>query len=186
MDFLADHPLLGMSLVFLARVCDVSLGTLRTILVFRAYRVRSAVIGFFESLIWLTAAGMVLRNMTGWHMALGYAAGYATGNYVGIWLESKLAMGMELVRVISTAPDVAMAAQLRDGQFSVVELDGRGDDGNPIEVLFVVEQRRRLPKLIQRIESTDPSAIYTITDVKVHRSSTASSLGVRRMFGGRK
>ena len=91
-----------------------------------------------------------------------------------------------LVRVISTAPDVAMAAQLRDGQFSVVEVDCRGDDGNPIEVLFVVEQRRRLPKLIQRIESTDPSAIYTITDVKVHRSSTASSLGVRRMFGGRK
>ena len=186
MDFLTDHPLLGALFVFCARVCDVSLGTLRTILVFRAYRVRAALLGFFESLIWVTAAGLVLRNMTGWHMALGYAAGYATGNYLGIWLESKLAMGMELVRVISPAPGVALAMRVREDEFSVVEVDGHGDDGNPIEVLFVVEQRRRLPKLIQRIETTDPSAIYTITDVKVHRSSTASGLSVRRMFGGRK
>jgi len=186
MEFLADYPLLAALFVFSARVCDVSLGTLRTLMVFRGYRLRSTLIGFGESMIWVAAAGLVLSNLTEWYMLVAYASGYATGNYVGIWLESKLAMGMELVRVISSEPNVALAKRLREDQFSIVAVDGRGDDGRAIEVLFAVEQRRRLPKLIARIHQADPSAIYTISDVKVHRSSTASGLATRQMFGGRK
>lgn len=186
MEFLADQPLLAALFVYSARVLDVSLGTLRTLMVFRGYRLRSALIGFVESLIWVAAAGMVLSSLTHWYMLVAYASGYATGNYVGIWLESKLAMGMELVRVISSEPDVALAQQLREQQFSVVEVAGRGDDGNGIEVLFVVEQRRRLPRLVAHIERSDPDAIYTISDVKVHRSSAMLGMRQRGLFGMRK
>ena len=67
-----------------------------------------------------------------------------------------------------------------------MEVAGRGDDGNSIEVLFVVEQRRLLPKLVARVEQLDPEAIYTISDVNVHRSSLASGVRSRSMFGMRK
>ena len=186
MEFLADHAALAALFVFSARVCDVSLGTLRTLMVFRGYRARSALIGFIESLIWVTAAGVVLSSLTEWYMMIAYAGGYATGNYVGIWLESKLAMGMELVRIISRQSGVSLSRALREEQFSVVEVAGRGDDGNSIEVLFVVEQRRLLPKLVARVEQLDPEAIYTISDVKVHRSSLASGVRSRSMFGMRR
>ena len=186
MDFLGDSPALLSVAVFFARVFDVSLGTLRTILVFRAYRIRAALIGFVEILIWVAAASVVLRDLSAWYVAVSYAGGFATGNYVGIWLESKLAMGMELVRAISASPDIALAKRLREDDFSVTELDGHDDDGVPVEVLLVVEERRRLPQLLRLIERTDPEAVYTISDVKRHRSTARASVRSRRMFSKRK
>lgn len=184
MDFLADHPVLLSVAVFCARVVDVSLGTLRVILVFRAYRAAAALIGFVEVLLWILAAGAVLRDLSAWYVAVAYAAGFATGNYVGIWLESKLALGMELVRAVSKSPDVALATRLREEGFSVTELDGQDDHGTPVEVLLVVEERRRLPRLLRAIEAADPDAIYTRSDVKHHRA--LSPTRDAQLFGKRK
>lgn len=186
MEFLSEHPVLAVLFVFVARVLDVSIGTVRTIFVFRGYRGRASMLGFVESLTWITAAGVVLANLTAWYMLVAYAAGYATGNWVGIWLEAKLAMGLELVRVLSKAPEVELAARLREGHFSVVALDGNDDEGSTVEVLFVVTERRRLPQLIDRITVTDPTAIYTISDVKLHRSSSAATAQRRRLLPLRK
>jgi len=186
MDFLSDTPALLAAAVFFARVLDVSLGTVRTILVFRGYRVPAMALGFLESIIWVLAAGAVLRDLSVWYVAVAYAGGYATGNYVGMWLESKLAMGSELVRAISTSPDIELAKRLREDNFSVTELDGHDDHGRPVEVLLVVEGRRRLPRLIDVIERTDPDAIYTTSDVKTHRTAAKPGLKARRMFRLRK
>lgn len=170
MQWLHEQPALFVAVVFFARVLDVSLGTLRTILVFRAYWFLAAAIGFVEVLIWITAAGQVLTNLDRWYLAVAWAGGFATGNAVGIWLESKLAMGSELVRAISANPAVALASRLREQSYSVVELAGRGDAGQPVEVLLLVEKRRRLPGVLDLIDRTDPDAVYTISDVKRHRA----------------
>jgi uncharacterized protein YebE (UPF0316 family) len=183
MEFLADHPVLAVLFVFFARVTDVAIGTLRTIFVFRGFRVRSALLGFVESLTWVLAASLVLGNLTAWYVFAAYAGGYATGNYVGIWLEAKLAMGLELVRIISADPAITLARRLRADGFSVVELDGHNDDGRPVEVLFAVVERRLLPRLLGLIAATDPSAIYTISDVKLHRASSAATMHTRKLFG---
>lgn len=174
MELPLDDPVVLSACVFLARVLDVSLGTVRTILVFRAFRFRAAAIGFVEIMIWIGAAGAVLRDLSAWYVAVSYAGGFAAGNYAGIWLESKLAMGKEMVRIISANPGVTLAARLRRSGFSVTELDGRDDGGQPVELLFVVEERRRLPELLRLLESTDPEAIYTLSDVRRH-----SATGVR-------
>jgi uncharacterized protein YebE (UPF0316 family) len=103
-----EYQYLLVPLIFLARVSDVSLGTFRTIVVFRGNKLLASFIGFFEIIIWL-----VLTNLDQWYLALAYASGFAVGNYVGITIESRFAIGNELVRCISFNRDI-LAAKLRN------------------------------------------------------------------------
>lgn len=175
-ELLGGSPILLAAVIFVARVTDVSLATVRTILVVRGHRLFSFGIGFVETLVWLLAASQVLQNLSTWYLAIAYAAGFATGNVVGIWLEGKLAIGVELVRVISRDPNVEVAAKLRAAGFSVTELPGN-DDGTDVEVLLVDAARRRVPGLIELVGTTDPSAVWTISDVK--RLAATTILGPR-------
>ena len=165
MDALPDHPALVALLIFLARVVDVSLGTLRTLLVFRGHKYAAAGIGFIEILVWVFAVSSVINNLDQWYLGVAYAAGFATGNIVGISLENKLAIGTELVRAVSLDPSVELAARVRSAGFDVIELAGKGN-ASAVEVLLIVEKRRKVPKLLRLIGATDPSAYFTITDVK--------------------
>jgi uncharacterized protein YebE (UPF0316 family) len=177
MEDMALWQVVGMTLaIFLARVVDVSLGTLRTILVFRGRRFIAAFIGFFEVLIWLMAAGQVISDLSAWYLAVSYAAGFATGNIVGIWLESRLALGLELVRVVSESREVSVANLLRESGFSAIELAGLGDRDMPVEIVFLVVRRRAVRNLLKRIEAIDPQAFCTISDIKQHQSLDLLSL----------
>lgn len=165
MDILSDQPGLLALAIFLARILDVSIGTLRTILIIRGHRVEGAVLGFFEILIWVGAAAQVITRLEEWYLVLAYAGGFATGNYVGSWLESRLALGSEIVRAISTA-GVNLRERLDQEGFGVVALAGQAAGGTPVEVLFVVESRRRVPRLLHVIEEADPECVYSISDVR--------------------
>jgi uncharacterized protein YebE (UPF0316 family) len=160
-------PWLLVVLIFLARVADVSIGTVRTILLFRGYRFLAAGLGFFEILIWLLAAGQVLQDLTAWPRAVAYAAGFAVGNIVGMGLEAWLAMGLQLLRVVSANPEVRLARRLRGLGHSVVAVEGRLEEDMPVEILFLVEKRRRFPSMLRSILDLDPSAVCTTTDVRV-------------------
>ena len=170
MEALELHPLLLTAAIFCARVLDVSLGTLRTIIVFRGYRAAAAAIGFVEVLIWLGAASQVLTRLDAWYLALAFAAGFAAGNVVGIWLESKLAIGSELVRAVSASREVRLAEHLRTQGYGVTELEGAGEGGAPVEVLLIVESRRRVPHMLRCIAGLDPDAICTMSDVRRPRA----------------
>lgn len=177
MELLDAYPWILAVAIFLARVVDVSLGTVRTILVFRSHRFLAAAIGFVEILIWLAAAGQVFKNLDAWYLAVAYAGGFAAGNAAGIWLESKLAIGSELVRAISRNPEVHLAESLRVAGYSVTEIPGTGDDGQPVEVLLVVERRRQVPALLGLITESDPGAVWTINDVKCPKVPLRSNRG---------
>lgn len=167
---LADWlPWLLAPAIFAARVADVSLGTVRIIIGFRGYRWLAALIGFVEALIWVLAVRQVLLHLDAqpW-LAVAYASGFAAGNYLGISLERRLGVGRELVRAISYRDDASLAGALRDAGYKVVELDGRGQGGRAVQVVYVVERRRRVPPLLARIAEFDPEAIYTVADVKTH------------------
>lgn len=166
MELFHDLPWLLAPIIFFARICDVSLDTVRLILVVRSYRGLATAIGFLEILIWVTAAGLVFRNLGHWYLAIAYAAGFATGNFVGIWLEQRLAMGLELVRTVSENLDINLANRLRAHGYSVIELAGKGDGNVQVEVLLIVERRRKVPALLKAIHEEDPAAFWTITDVK--------------------
>ena len=164
-ELLIEYPYLLVPLIFLARVADVSLGTFRTIVVFRGHKLLASFIGFFEIIIWLVAAGQVLNNLDQWYLALSYASGFAVGNYVGIWIENRFAMGNEILRCISFNRDV-LADSLREKGFKVVSFDGDMGEDNPVELLLIVEKRRKIPSLILLIKELDHTAVYSISDVK--------------------
>ncbi|HPF13293.1 MAG: DUF2179 domain-containing protein [Planctomycetes bacterium] len=159
-------PWLLVPLIFFARIGDVSLGTVRTILVFRGMWLIAGCIGFFEVLIWLLAAGNVLHHLDRWYLIVAYASGFAVGNIVGIWLESRIALGTTLLRAISRNLDIDLAKCLRNEGYAVTELSGNEAEEVPIEVLLIVETRRKLPNLIQRVHELDPDAICTTSDIK--------------------
>jgi uncharacterized protein YebE (UPF0316 family) len=87
-------------LIFLARVLDVSLGTVRIIFISKGYKFLSLFIGFFEVLIWLTAINQIWSNLSNVWLYLAYAGGFATGNWIGIWLDEKISLGHAMVRII--------------------------------------------------------------------------------------
>ncbi len=168
--------------IFLARVADVSLGTLRTIVVFKGHRLLAAALGFVEIMIWLHAAGQVIRNLDAWYLTVAYAAGFAAGNIIGSWLEAKLAMGLELVRILSPDPTVSLAPKLRDLGYEVTSLSGVENVTQPVEVLLIVERRRKVPQLLREVAAIDPAAVCTTNDIK--RPAQALLPRRRRSFLG--
>lgn len=165
MESFIEYPYLLVPLIFFARVADVSLGTFRTIVIFRGHKFLASFIGFFEIIIWLVAAAQVLTNLDQWYLALAYASGFAVGNYVGISIESHFAIGNELIRCISFNRDV-LAGQLRKEGFKVVSFDGDMGETHPVELLLIIEKRRNVSSLIQLIKELDQSAVYSVSDVK--------------------
>ncbi len=165
MSELLDNDLVLVAVIFLARVIDVALGTIRTILVFRGHKYLAAVTGFFEILVWVVAVSQVIQNLDSWYLAVAYAVGFAAGTIVGIFLEGKLAIGTELIRAVSKDGSIGLAKKLRHQGYEVIEIIGSEGDA-PVEVLLVVEKRRRVPALLRSIDAADPDAYYTISDVK--------------------
>jgi uncharacterized protein YebE (UPF0316 family) len=164
-EILIEYPYLLVPLIFFSRVADVSLGTFRTIVVFRGYKLLASLIGFFEIIIWLVAASQVLTNLDQWYLALAYASGFAVGNYVGITIESRFAMGSELVRCISFNRDV-LADRLREEKYKVVSFDGDMGADYPVELLLIIEKRKNISALLKLIKDLDHNAVYSISDVK--------------------
>jgi len=180
LEFLQDHPLLLVPAIFLARVADVSIGTLRTILVLKGHRIIAACLGFVEIVIWLLAAGQVIRQLDSWYLVVAYAGGFAVGNIVGSLLAQGLAMGLELVRILGYNPAVELPRRLRDYGYEVTALTGVENATQPVEVLLVIERRRRVPELLRRVAALDPTAVCTINEVK--KPAQVQALRPRRSF----
>ncbi|ADL08519.1 DUF2179 domain-containing protein [Thermosediminibacter oceani] len=156
-------PLLGYLFIFIARVCDVSLSTLRTLMVVRGHRMQAAVMGFFEVIIYITALNQVVGKLGDPLNLIAYALGFATGNYVGSLLEEKLALGLTTVQVITQNPE--LPEKIRSRGFGVTMLQGMGKEGTR-HVLVIYLARKNVPALINLIESEDESAFITIMDMK--------------------
>ena len=159
--------------IVLARVIDVSLGTFRTVAVVQGRRGLAWVLGFFEVLTWVLVVSEVLATVKDhtW-FAIPYAIGFATGNYVGIAIEARLALGRQVVRIF-TKDGARLAAALRDANFGVTEFDGRGKDG-PVTMLFVEVERRTASEIVRIARAADPKCFYTMGDIRV--ASTAEGL----------
>ena len=152
-------------LICLARIIDVSLGTLRIILVSRGMKAVAPILGFFEIMLWLLAIGQVMQNLT--HVAnyFAYALGFAIGNYVGITLEQKLAMGKVVIQVITHLDASELIAFLRSANYSVTVVNAEGSRG-PVHLLFTVIRRSQLPFVTSHIKLFNPRAFYSVEDIR--------------------
>lgn len=151
-------------LIFLARITDVSVGTVRLILVSRGFKYLAPIAGFFEVLIWILAIGQIMQNLTNPVCYIAYAGGFATGNFVGLLIAEKLSLGMVLVRVITPKPAHDLLGALRKRQYGVTALGGQGANG-PVQLLFTIVPRREIEAIIELIKTFNPDAFYSIEEV---------------------
>lgn len=150
--------------IFCARIADQSFGTMRTISIFRGFKVLAAIFGFLEVLIWINVVAQVITNLDEWYLGVVYAAGFAAGSFVGMWIESRLAIGHQVVRVIAKR-EVNLANRLWELNYAVVEMEGKTKAGE-VDILFVAEKRKDVPKLLRKIHEIDKEAFFTVEDVK--------------------
>ena len=168
-------------LIFLARIADVTIGTMRIIFVSRGFRLTAACAGFLEVFIWLLAIGQIMTNLANWINYFAYAGGFAVGNYIGITIEHRLALGFLVVRIITQRDGTALDANLRDANFVVTSVDAEGGRG-PVKILFTVVKRRMLPQVLELIKTTNPMAYFTIEDLRSVSSPGPVPLRKSRIF----
>ena len=152
-------------LIFVARVTDVSIGTIRIISISRGVRVLAAVLGFFEVLIWLIAITQIMRNLTNVANYVAYAAGFGMGNFVGISIENKLALGSMIVRVITQKDATELVNFLSSHRYGVTTVDAYGSKG-PVKIIYIITKRKETQKVINIIKKFNSQAFYIIEDVR--------------------
>lgn len=151
-------------MIFLARVADVSLGTVRVIFVSRGMKYIAPLIGFVEILIWLIAIGHTMQNLTNPVCYVAYAGGFAMGNFVGITIAERLSLGVVMIRVITAQDALPLVQRLKAENYGVTSIDGHGTSGQ-VKVVFTVVPRREVSCVIGLIKTFDPKAFYSVEEV---------------------
>jgi uncharacterized protein YebE (UPF0316 family) len=151
--------------IFFARICDVSIGTIRIIMISRGNRPVAAALGFFEVIIWLLAVSQVLSNLNNLTSYIAYGAGFAAGNYLGISIESRLALGMQAVHIVTESNLKVLSMLLREAGFGVTNLEASGQRGQ-LEFIYVVTPRSRVKEVIGIVREFDDDAFISVTDLR--------------------
>ncbi len=157
--------LLSALIIFGLRVVDVSLATVRVLAIIRGQRLMAWALGFFQALVFVVAIRQIFANLDNIWNIVGYAAGFATGTVVGMWLEEKLAMGYTHMRVISPGRGEVLAGRLREAGYAVTEVAGRGRNGT-VNILNLTVPRKQVPDVRRIVIDFDPKAFITMEDVR--------------------
>jgi len=166
--------------IFMARVVDVSIGTIRIIYVSRGLKALAAACGFFEVLIWLIAITQIMQNLCNFLMYITYAGGFATGNYVGILIENRLAVGHVVLRIITQKDATELIDHLREKDFGVTSLAARGISGS-VRLVFTIIKRKDLNEAIEMVKKYNPGAFFSVEDIKMISNGVFSPLTKRSL-----
>jgi len=151
--------------IFVARIFDVSLGTLRIIFVTKGMRSVAPFVGFFEVLIWLLAISRIMQDLDNWISYVAYAGGFATGNFVGMYLEERLAIGHEMIRVITRKDASSLIEDLRNKGYGVTSVKAEGIEGE-VAVIYIIARRSMIREVLDEINIFNPRALYTVESIK--------------------
>lgn len=176
-------------LIFLARIADQTIGTLRLIFVAKGFKILAPIFGFFESIIWLLAVSQIMKHLDNAVCFLTYGGGFAMGNYIGILLEEKLSIGKVIVRIIPKFDTLELIRFMNENGFGHTRILAEGSTG-PVNVIFSIIDRKDLKHLIDIINHYNPNAFYSVEDVKavkegVFRGRTRKNY-FRQLIGVRK
>lgn len=159
--------------IVLARILDVSLGTLRTVCVVNGRRMAAVALGFVEVLVWVIVVSKVIANLTHPAYAISYAFGFALGNFLGLTIERWVAFGDRVVRVFSREGQ-AIARALRNEGFTITEFAGQGRDG-PVYSLYIQTRRRAVERVVQGARAIDPNCFYTVEDIRIASAGSVAT-----------
>ena len=152
-------------LIFFARVCDVSIGTIRIIFVSKGIRYFAAVLGFFEILIWLMAISQIMQNLTNIYYYIFYAGGFATGNFVGMLIDEKLSIGTVGIRIITRKEADNLIQALKKSRCGLTVVDAEGSKGK-VKIIYTVVNRKNIHNIIRLVKNYNPKSFYSIEDIR--------------------
>lgn len=151
--------------IFFARILDVSLGTLRIMFVSKGMRGKATILGFIEVLIWIFIVAQIFQNLDNWLNYVAFAGGFAMGTFVGMFIEERIKVGIQIFRIIVNNENEVLAEKLQEADFRVTEIDGIGKYG-PVKILFTIAKRKRVQDLAEIVRNYAPDAFYSVEDVK--------------------
>jgi uncharacterized protein YebE (UPF0316 family) len=171
-------------LIFVARVIDVSLGTLRIIFTSRGKRYLAPLLGFVEVFIWVSVISQITRAAQGLPAYLAYAAGFAAGNYAGMLIEDRLALGTVILRIILASGAETLAQDLYSAGYGVTRVDGQGANG-PVKLIYTIVKRKDLPVVLGIIHQVAPKVFLSIEEVRsteqgIFPSGRGGALSIRK------
>ncbi len=162
-------------LIFLARICDVTLGTLRIIFTSKGKKYIAPFLGFIEMIIWILAITHIFENLNNWACYIGFAAGFAMGNFVGIIVEERLAIGYELIRIITSKDADNLISTLRQRGFGITSIRAKGKKGD-VGIIYSIIRRSYLKDFVSFMKKFNPKAFYTIEDIRFVNDKTFSPI----------
>lgn len=154
--------------IFVARVLIAALVSVRTILMTKNWKLLSSAIAFFESLLFIVVLGTVVSDLDNLWLLGVYALGFAVGNYIGILIEEKMALGELVLRIIVNQNEEHLVEELRDNGFGVTVIKGTGRDGERY-LLFISLQRRDLEKIYDIIDRNRVSSFICTSDGRTNK-----------------
>ncbi len=155
-------------LIVMARIVDVSVGTIRIVYLIRGHKGLAASLGFVESLIWLVAVAQIMQNITNPLYYITFAGGFAAGNFVGLFIEEKLAIGNSIIRIITQREADELIEALRNAGYGVTHVDAHGAT-RAVKIVYSVVKREQAQKVLRIVREHNPKAFYTIEDVQFVR-----------------
>jgi len=152
-------------LIFIARICDQSIGTVRLIFVSKGFKYLAPLLGFFEVIIWLAAIGQIMKHLDNIVCYAAYGGGFAMGNFIGIYLEEKLSIGTVIMRIIPRNEAAELIAYMKEKNFGITMVNAEGSLGK-VKMIFSIINRSDAKNVIGIINELSPEAFYSIEDVK--------------------
>ena len=171
--------LLTTLLIFVVRVASIAMDTLRFMLTMRGKQGIAWVLGFVESVLYVVTIGVVLSDLSNVLYMIGYAAGFATGNVVGMAIERRLAIGFSHLKIITKQHGLAVAEAMRKMDYAVTEIPARGKDGS-VSLCDLSVRRKDIPAIEKLALEVDPEAFITVEDITPLRSGYWGTGSVRR------
>ncbi len=177
-------------LIFIARTCDVTLGTLRSVFVGKGLRKIVPVLAFFEILIWLLSVRQVMQHLDNLACYFAFAGGFAMGTYTGLIIERRLALGIQVMRIITNQESSGLVNALREAKFGTTLIDGHGSRG-PVKIILTIIKRKDFEIVTTLIKQHTPQAFYSIEDIRsasqggifpAHTSKNGKMSYVRSVF----
>ena len=152
-------------LIFAARICDVSLDTLRILFINRNLRYWAALCGFFGVFVWLLVIRQIFQQLNNPVCFIAYPAGFAAGNIVGLIIENRISLGKVIVRIITHLNAEELVSALRSDGYGLTVLNAEGATG-PVKVIFTVMERSDIPRVVETIKKYNLHTFYSVEDVR--------------------
>ncbi|MDH3943825.1 MAG: DUF5698 domain-containing protein [Anaerolineae bacterium] len=162
---ITTQTLLSAGLIFVLRVANMSLDTVRVMMVMRGKKLPAWLLGFIQTVIYVAVLTTVITDLSNLLNLIAYAAGFATGNVVGMWVEERLAIGHINLRIISPNLGNAIVEKLREKGYGVTEIPARGMDG-AVTLVSASIYRRHVGDVMGIVNSVDPEAFMTAEDMR--------------------